>query len=203
MTLATPYQPSLLRLLHGAAAAVAGVASFTGFLIYNHYDGRFGRLPLGGSEQVIDLHGDVGGLLQWVLVPFALYSLTLGVRRLFRPADLGRMVGSLPALQRLINTAALLSLAAAVLSGLPMEDDWLTDGDLNQFWYLLHLTSWLVLTIAVVGHLMVLSLNGGWPLLRSMLTLNLRSGDLPKHWPQQVWAFIRRRGPSGGRQPGP
>lgn len=59
MTLATPYQPSLLRLLHGVAAAVAGVASFTGFLIYNHYDGRFGRLPLGGSEQVIDLHGDL------------------------------------------------------------------------------------------------------------------------------------------------
>ena len=203
MTLAIPYQPSLLRLLHGAAAAVAGVASVTGFLIYNHYDGRFGHLPLGGSEEVIDLHGDIGGLLQWVLIPFALYSLTLGVRRLFRPADLGRMVSSLPAWQRLTNTAALLSLAAAVLSGLPMEDDWLTDGDLNQFWYVLHLTSWVVLTLAVVGHLMVLSLNGGWPLLRSMLTFNLRSGDRPKHWPHQVWAFIRRRGASGCRQHGP
>ena len=68
MTFAILCQPSLLRLLHGAAAAVAGVASVHGFLIYNHYDGRFCCLPLGGSEQVIDLHGDVGALLQWVLV---------------------------------------------------------------------------------------------------------------------------------------
>ncbi len=90
MTFAILCQPSLLRLLHGAAAAVAGVASVNGFLTYNHYDGRFCCLPFGGSEQVIDLHGDVCALLQRVLIPFALYSLTLGVRRLFRPADLGR-----------------------------------------------------------------------------------------------------------------
>lgn len=124
MMIRMPYQPSLLRLLHGVSAAVAGVASVTGFLIYNHYDGRYGRMPLGGSEEIIDLHGDLGGLLPWVVIPFALYSLTLGIRRLFRPADLGRMVGSLPAWQRLTNTAALLGLAAAVLSGLPMDDDW-------------------------------------------------------------------------------
>jgi len=160
-------------------------------------------MRLDSFDEAVFIRVSQSGLLQWVLVQFALYSLTLGVCRLFPPADLGLMVGSLPAWQRLTNTAALLSLAAAVLSGLPMEDDWLTDGDLNQFWYHLHLTSWLVLTLAVVGHLMVLSLNDGWPLLRSMLTLNLPSGDLPKHWPQQVWAFIRRRRSSGGRQPGP
>ena len=74
---------------------------------------------------------------------------------------------------------------------------------LNQYRLILAGKSWLVLASAVMGHLIVLGLSGGWPLLRSMLTLNLRSGDLPKHWPQQVWAFIRRRGPSGGRQPGP
>lgn len=181
MTIKMPYQPSLLRLLHGVSAAVAGVASVTGFLIYNHYDGRFGRLPLGGSEEIIDLHGDLGGLLPWVVIPFALYSLTLGIRRLFRPADLGWILGSLPAWQRLTNTAALLGLAAAVLSDLPMDDDWLTDGDLNQFWYVLHLISWLVLAIAVMGHLIVLGLSGGWPLLRSMLTLDLRSSNRPKH----------------------
>ncbi len=201
--MAIPYQPSLLSLLHGLAAGFAGLASLTGFLIYNEYDGRFGRLPLGGSEEVIDIHGELGGLLQWALIAFALYSLTLGMARLFHRADLGRMVRSLPAWQRLANTAALLSLAAAVLSGLPMEDDWLTDGDLDQFWYVLHLTSWLVLTLAVVGHLIVLALNGGWPLLGSMFTLKLRKGDLPKHWPQQVWMFIRRRTSSSGRDAGP
>lgn len=203
MTLAMPYQPSLLRLLHGVSAAVAGLASVNGFLINNHYDGRFGRLPLGGSEEVVDLHGDLGGLLQWVLIPFALYSLTLGVRRLCRSADLGRMVGSLPARQRLTNTAALLSLAAAGLSGLPMNDVWLMDGDLNQFWYVLHLTSWLVLTFAVMGHLLVLGLSGGWQLLGSMLTLDLRSSDRPRHWPHQIWTFIRHRQSSGGRRTGP
>ncbi len=203
MALAIPYQPSLLRLLHGLAAGFAGLASLTGFLIYNYYDARFGRLLIGGSEEVIDIHGELGGLLQWALIAFALYSLTLGMGRLFRPADLGRMMRSLPAWQRLTNTAALLSLAAAVLSGLPMEDDWLMDGDLDQFWYVFHLTSWLVLTLAVVGHLIVLALNGGWPLLCSMFTLNLRKGDRPRHWPQQAWTFIRRRSSSSGRHTGP
>jgi len=98
-------------------------------------------MRLDSLDEAVFIRVSLSGLLQWVLVQFALYSLTLGVCRLFPPADLGLMVGSLPAWQRLTNTAALLSLAAAVLSGLPMEDDWLTDGDLNQFWYHLHLTS--------------------------------------------------------------
>jgi hypothetical protein len=192
-TMATPYQPSLLRVLHGAAAALAAAAWITGFLIYNHFDGRFGRLPLWGSEQLIELHGDLGGLLPWVLVPFALYALTLGAHRLLRPADLGRLAGSPPAWQRLTNTAALLGLAAGVLSGLPMEGDWLEEGTLTVFLYGVHLSSWLALTLAVAMHLLILGRNGGWPLLSSMLSFNLRRGDRPGQWPRQVLAILRRR----------
>ena len=41
-------------------------------------------------------------------------------------------------------------------------------------------------SLAVVGHLIVLGLNRGWPLLRSMFSLNLRTGDRSKHGLQQV-----------------
>ncbi len=84
----------------------------------------FGRLPVGGSE-VIDIHGELGGLLQWAMMAFSIYALTLGMGQLFRRADLVRLLGSLSAWQRLSNTAARLNLVAAVLGGLPIEDDWL------------------------------------------------------------------------------
>ncbi|HBL11074.1 MAG TPA: cytochrome B, partial [Cyanobacteria bacterium UBA11162] len=36
-----PYQPSLLRFLHGVNALIAVLAILTSFLVYNTYDGRF------------------------------------------------------------------------------------------------------------------------------------------------------------------
>ena len=59
-----PYQPSLLRLLHGATALLVPLAWLTGLLVYSASDGRWGRLPL--------------ALL------FALYALTAGRLRLRR-----------------------------------------------------------------------------------------------------------------------
>ncbi len=38
------YQPVLLRILHGIAAALVALASISGFLIYNTYDKRWGSL---------------------------------------------------------------------------------------------------------------------------------------------------------------
>ncbi len=40
-----PYQPSLLRLLHGGTALLVPLAWLTGLLVYSTDDGRFGRLP--------------------------------------------------------------------------------------------------------------------------------------------------------------
>ena len=44
-----PYQPSLLRLLHGPTALLVPLAWITGLLAYSAHDGRFGRLPLSGD----------------------------------------------------------------------------------------------------------------------------------------------------------
>ncbi len=61
-----PYQPSLLRLLHGATALLVPLAWLTGLLVYSTYDGRFGRLPFSLAGEWIDIHGTVGFLL-WPL----------------------------------------------------------------------------------------------------------------------------------------
>jgi len=41
-----PYQPLLLRLLHGLSALLMIAALITGFLVYDSWDGRFGGLQL-------------------------------------------------------------------------------------------------------------------------------------------------------------
>ena len=76
-----PYQPSLLRVLHGATALLALGAWWTGFMVYNRFDGRWGRLslPLGGEW--IDIHGSVGVALLPLALLFALYAFTLGRAR--------------------------------------------------------------------------------------------------------------------------
>ena len=55
-----PYQPSLLRLLHGLTALLVPLAWLTGLLVYSADDGRFGRLPFPLPGAWIDTHGTVG-----------------------------------------------------------------------------------------------------------------------------------------------
>ncbi|MCC5618852.1 cytochrome b/b6 domain-containing protein, partial [Nostoc sp. CHAB 5836] len=45
MPRSVPYQPLLLRILHGASGILAIAAIITGFLVYNTYDRRFGKIP--------------------------------------------------------------------------------------------------------------------------------------------------------------
>ena len=107
-----PYQPSLLRLLHGATALLVPLAWLTGLLVYSMYDGRFGRLPFSLAGDWIDIHGTVGFLLWPIALLFALYALTAGRLRLLQPA----------------NALALVALVLAVGSGKLMDEDWLRDG---------------------------------------------------------------------------
>ena len=58
-----PYQPSLLRLLHGATALLVPLAWISGLAVYLTHDGRFGRLPLSFHAEWIDIHGTVGVVL--------------------------------------------------------------------------------------------------------------------------------------------
>jgi len=67
-----PYQPSLLRLLHGATVLLVPLAWLTGLLVYSTYDGRFGRLPFSLAGEWIDIHGTVGFLLWPIALLLAL-----------------------------------------------------------------------------------------------------------------------------------
>jgi len=55
-----PYQPSLLRLLHGAIALLVPLAWNTGLQVFFAHDGRFGRLPFTLPGEWIDIHATVG-----------------------------------------------------------------------------------------------------------------------------------------------
>jgi uncharacterized membrane protein YhaH (DUF805 family) len=165
-----PYQPSLLRLLHGATALLVPLAWLTGLVVYSRYDGRFGRLPFPLAGEWIDIHGAVGVLLWPLALLFALYAITAGRLRLRQPA----------------NALALLALILAVGSGKLMQEDWLRDGQLHHFVYSVHLLAWLLIALAVILHVMAVLQRGGWPLARSMASVQLRPGDLPGNWFNQI-----------------
>jgi hypothetical protein len=170
-----PYQPSLLRLLHGATALLVPLASLTGLLVYSADDGRFGRLPFTLPGEWIDIHGTVGVLLWPVALLFGLYALSAGRVRLRQPA----------------NALALLALGLAVGSGKLMDEDWLRDGQLQHLVYSVHLLAWLLIGLAVTLHLAAVLQRGGWPLARSMASVQVRPGDLPGNWVDQIRRSFR------------
>jgi hypothetical protein len=165
-----PYQPSLLRLLHGATALLVPLAWLTGLLVYSAYDGRFGRLPITLPGEWIDIHGTVGVVLWPLALLFALYAITVGRARLRQPA----------------NALALLALALAVGSGKLMDEDWLRDGHVHHLVYSIHLLAWLLIALAVGLHVTAVLQRGGLPLARSMASVQLRPGDLPGNWFDQI-----------------
>jgi uncharacterized membrane protein YhaH (DUF805 family) len=170
-----PYQPSLLRLLHGATALLVPLAWLTGLLVYCSYDGRFGRLPFALAGEWIDIHGTVGVLLWPIALLFALYALTAGRLRLRQPA----------------NALALVALVLAVGSGKLMQEDWLRDGRFHHLVYSVHLIAWLLIAVAVTLHVVGVLQRGGWPLAGSMASLQLRPGDLPGNWFDRIRKSFR------------
>lgn len=174
--MARPYQPSLLRLLHGAMVLLVPAAWLSGWLVYNQYDGRWGRLPLPAGGEWIDLHGTLALLLWPLAILFGLYAISLGRQRLRRPA----------------SAIPLAALVLAIGSGKLMQEDWLKRGDLDHLVYGLHLLGWLAVTAAVLVHLALLLQRGGPPLLRSMLSLRLNRGDQPLDWPGQIARHFRQ-----------
>ncbi|MCT0218658.1 cytochrome b/b6 domain-containing protein [Synechococcus sp. CS-1329] len=173
--MARPYQPSLLRGLHGITALLVLACWGSGLVVYSRYDGRWGRLPFELGGDWIDLHGSLGVALWPLALLFGLYSLSLGVRRLRQPA----------------NAAALLALGLAVGTGKLMQEDWLRQGQLQHLAYGLHLLAWLVIGAAVLAHLAAVLARGGRPLARSMFSLRQRSGDQPRDWPGQIRRHFR------------
>jgi len=174
--MAAPYQPSLLRVLHGATALLVATGWITGLLLLGSFDGRWGRLPFTLDGEWIELHARVGLVLALVLLLFVPYSLTLGAGRL----------------RRFANGLPLLALVLAVGSGLQMESEWLVNHATTPLPYALHLTAWLLLAVSVPLHLIGAVRRGGWPLAASMLSLRLRPHDGPRHWPGQLLHYVRR-----------
>lgn len=172
-----PYQPSLVRLLHGAMVVLVPLAWLSGAIVYSNLDGRLLRLPLQVPGNWIDLHGSIGVLLWPLALLFSLVAVSIGRSRLRQPA----------------NAAALIALLLAVGSGKLMQEEWLRNGQLDQWVYHLHLLAWLLIAAAIAWHVAAALRRGGTALASSMFSASLRSNDHPRHWPQQLGAWFNRR----------
>ncbi len=183
----SPYQPVLLRLLHGAIALLVFAALTTGFMIYDRFDKRFGTLNLPIVPNTQGIHGKIALIFLFLLPIFALYCFHIGSRRLVQPQSLSQLKEfSKPiwwvSLQRLTNTIMLLSATFAVITGRRMQDEWLPNQELNHAWYIGHLTAWAFMIIAIAMHLLMSAKVGGLPLLLSIYNWKIRAEDMPNSW---------------------
>jgi hypothetical protein len=183
----SPYQPSLLRLLHGVSALLIFGSAISGYYVYVQFDGRWGRLGLLPMMNVMDEHKAIGEIMFLILLLFGLYSFTLGRSKLAQRAHFKQLMQPnrpswWSSCQRFSNTFILGAVVLAALSGKRMESRWLANGDLNQLTYLVHLGAWGTIGIGLILHLLLNFKIGGMPLLLSIFSLRLRSNDTPKQW---------------------
>lgn len=193
-----PYQPLFLRILHGINALVALLAIVTSFLVYNTFDGRFGKLPLPRIQDIIGIHGTFGLTFLLVMPVLALYSFHVGQKRLVQADSFEKLTQfGKPiwwyTLHRIVNTGMLLAATFAVISGRMMKEEWLPTGDLNQLWYSIHLTAWLVVVLSLAIHLLLGIKVGGLPLTLSMFNIKYRPEDAPATWLPKIRSFLRRK----------
>lgn len=187
MSRSTPYQPLLLRILHGVSGILAIAAMITGFLVYNTFDGRFGKILIPRIDAIIDIHGTLAVFFLFVFPAIALYSFHAGNKRLLQQDSLqkltefGRPIWWV-SLQRIANTLMLIASVFALISGRMMQEEWLPTGELNHSWYYLHLIAWVVMIFCLAIHVLMSSKVGGVPLLVSMFLLKVRAEDSPSHW---------------------
>ncbi|MEG4072885.1 cytochrome b/b6 domain-containing protein [Microcoleus sp. Pol14C2] len=193
-----PYQPLLLRLLHGVNAAIALLAILSAFLVYNTYDGRFGKVPLPLIADIIGIHGTFGKMLLLGIMPaFALYSFHLGQKRLVQPDSFGKLtqLGKQIwwySLHRIVNTLMLLALTFSLTSGSMVKEEWLPAGELTQVWYYLHASGWVVLVFCLAMHLLMSAKVGGLPLILSMFDAAYRPEDSPATWWKKIRSLVDR-----------
>lgn len=195
-----PYQPFLLRVLHGFTGLFLIAAILTAFWTYDTYDGRWGRIPLPTYQDIEGIHGTFG---LWTLLVFpalVIYAFHRGQKRLVQPDSLDKLarIGK-PiwwyTLNRVVNTVALLALTFAVFSGKMMDETWLPKGELTHSWYYAHLVSWVVMVSTIALHLLMNAKVGGAPLLVSMLTWQFRDKDSPAFWLahlSQWWSGVQQ-----------
>ncbi len=179
-----PYQPVLLRVLHGVASGLTILALISGFLVYNTYDKRWGSIAFPALGDIQGIHGTIALVFLLILPVFALYSFRIGHHRLVQEQSLSQLkqVGQpvwWVALHRVANTVMLLAATVAVVTGRMMKEEWLPAGDLTRVWYSAHLVAWGLVLLSVALHLLMGAKVGGVPLLMSMFNWTVRSDDKP------------------------
>lgn len=186
-----PYQPLLLRILHGLTGLNAIAAIATAFWTYNTYDGRWGSVPLPKFAEIEGIHGTFGLWTLLIFPFFVVYAFDRGQRRLIQSNSLNKLAQlGQPiwwyTLHRLVNTTSIFALTFALFSGKMMSEKWLPRGELNHFWYSAHLVAWLILVIAIALHLLMSIKVGGVSLVLSMLNWRFRSQDSPALWREHL-----------------
>jgi hypothetical protein len=197
MSTKAPYQPSLLRLLHGVSALFMLGAVISGYWIYNQFDGRWGRIALPPMDSIMDLHHGVAGKAILVFLLLGLYSLTLGRHKLIQSSSFKHLTQvNTPiwwqSLHRMNNTFMLGGMALAVLSGNRIDPAWLVQGDFGHGTYIAHLAAWGAIGLGVILHLLMSLKIGGIPLLLSIFAVKVRPHDTPKHWFGQIKKIWKR-----------
>ncbi len=197
MSRSQPYQPFLLRILHAGNALLAIASAITGFLVYDSWDGRWGKLGLTqANRSLIDIHGTFAFFLFFIFIGFAIYSLKYGRQRLIPPdvasklAQLGKPIWW-HTLHRIANTAILFSLSLSVLSGKFQDENWLPNGDMNHIWYFVHLIAWAIFIAAIALHLLMSAKVGGVPLFLSMFDRSYRPEESPALWKEKTLSWLR------------
>ena len=93
---------------------------------------------------MIGIHGTLGLCFFLGIPALAIYSFHPGRKRLLQADSLSNLLNlnkplSWYSWHRLVNTLMLLAATLAVFSGRTMKEEWLPNGELNHFWYYLHL----------------------------------------------------------------
>lgn len=195
-----PYQPLLLRILHGLTSLFLIAAILTAYWTYDTYDGRWGRIPLPSYREIEGIHGTFGLYTLLIFPAFVIYAFHRGQKRLIQPDSFAKLtqIGK-PiwwyTLNRLTNTFTLVALTFALFSGKMMDSGWLPRGELTHSWYYAHLIAWVVMVAAIALHLLMNARVGRVPLLVSMLNWRFRDQDSPRLWSThltQWWSSVQQ-----------
>lgn len=198
MSLSKPYQPLLLRILHGLTGLFLVAAMLTALWTYDTYDGRWLDLPLPTYLDVEGVHGTFGLYTLLIFPAFVVYAFHRGQKRLIRPdlddlIQVGKPVWWY-ALSRFTNVLALVALTFALFSGKMMDETWLPQGELDHAWYYAHLITWVVMLVAIALHILLNAKVGGAPLLLSMFSRHFHEIDSPELWRSHISAWWSVRG---------
>jgi len=182
-----PYQPFLLRIVHGITALMVILAMITAYWTYDVYDGRWGQIPLPKLTAIEGIHGTFGLWSLLIFPALVFYAFHYGQKRLIQRNTFSQLTqishkGWIYNIHRLVNSLMLISLTFAVFSGKMMDEKWLPNQELEHFWYYAHLLSWLVMLVSIALHLLTSAKVGGSSFLLSMFNWYYKSEDSPFLW---------------------